>query len=300
MSQQGAIKRYLLILEKVKQSRYPSFDDIRTHMADKGFEVSRRTLQRDLDAVRYEFGIELLFSKKENGYYFDAENNQEYDLFYSFLETNMRMDLINRSIKDQKNMNQYVSLDASSQFKGFQYIDRLLDAVMKQYKVSFQHYSFEKKEFSTHIVHPYHIKEYQNRWYLIAFAEKYDSVRTFGIDRLEQVEILEATFTNNRFNADEFFRDMIGVSLIKTDPIPITIWVTHSQANYLKTLPIHHSQSLHDTEDKDYLELRLYLKPNFELIHRILGMGEAAIIRSPATFAAEIAEKINLMKKNYT
>ena len=48
MSTQGTIKRYILIIEKINDSKYPSLQDIREHLRDQGFEISNDLCQKDL------------------------------------------------------------------------------------------------------------------------------------------------------------------------------------------------------------------------------------------------------------
>jgi len=57
MSFQGKLKRYLLILERLQ--RPSSFSELHDHLYEHGFELSQRTLQRDINGLRDEFGIEV-------------------------------------------------------------------------------------------------------------------------------------------------------------------------------------------------------------------------------------------------
>ena len=59
MSRQATIKRYSLILEKINSNQMPSFDELKTFLDDLGFEISKRTLQRDIEQIRNEFGVEI-------------------------------------------------------------------------------------------------------------------------------------------------------------------------------------------------------------------------------------------------
>ena len=57
MSKHGTIRRYTLIIEKLRSNQYPSFEEIKRHLFSIGFEISDRTIQRDIEQIRYEFGI---------------------------------------------------------------------------------------------------------------------------------------------------------------------------------------------------------------------------------------------------
>ncbi|MCY7311266.1 MAG: hypothetical protein LH619_10850, partial [Chitinophagaceae bacterium] len=71
MSTQGTIKRYILIVEKIASARFPSFLVLKNYLSDHGFEISERTLQRNIEQIRYEFGIEIKYDRMQNGYFID-------------------------------------------------------------------------------------------------------------------------------------------------------------------------------------------------------------------------------------
>src|SRR5678815_4044251 len=75
MSAQGTIKRYQLILEKLRYNSYPSFEEIQSFLHEQGFEISKRTLQRDIDAIRNEFSVSIVFDRSRKGYYVDQEDS---------------------------------------------------------------------------------------------------------------------------------------------------------------------------------------------------------------------------------
>jgi predicted DNA-binding transcriptional regulator YafY len=108
MSRQGTIKRYLLIVEKITLTKSPSFKVLRDHLLDHGFEISERTLQRNIEQIRYEFGIEIKYDRTQNGYYVDKEESINYDAFMKFLEIVSTADLLTESLKDGKEAMSYI------------------------------------------------------------------------------------------------------------------------------------------------------------------------------------------------
>ena len=69
MSAQGTVRRWILIIEKITNKKNPSFRVIKDYLQEHGFEISPRTLQRDIEQVRNEFGIEIKYNRINNGYY---------------------------------------------------------------------------------------------------------------------------------------------------------------------------------------------------------------------------------------
>jgi len=98
MSKHGTIRRYTLIIEKLKSNQYPSFDEIKNHLFNVGFEISNRTIQRDIEQIRFEFGIEIMYDRFKNGYYIDYENSINIVSFFRFLVMVNTAELLTQSL----------------------------------------------------------------------------------------------------------------------------------------------------------------------------------------------------------
>ena len=86
MSIHGTIRRYTLIIEKINRKQYPSFDTIKDYLFEHGFEVSARTIQRDIEQIRFDFGIEIQYDRYKNGYFIDVDSSINIESFLRFLE----------------------------------------------------------------------------------------------------------------------------------------------------------------------------------------------------------------------
>ncbi|PLX07867.1 MAG: hypothetical protein C0596_08990 [Marinilabiliales bacterium] len=75
------INSYYLIINKIKGSDYPSFEEIQEHLAENGISISLRTLQRDLQNIRHEFSIEVIYNKSQNGYILNTETSSNFKYF---------------------------------------------------------------------------------------------------------------------------------------------------------------------------------------------------------------------------
>ncbi len=75
----------MLIIEKIGAKRYPSFKTISEYLFDHGFEISHRTIQRDIEQIRFEFGLDIVYNRSRNGYYIDTETSIDIDNFLRFL-----------------------------------------------------------------------------------------------------------------------------------------------------------------------------------------------------------------------
>ena len=171
MSAQGTIKRYLLIIEKITSTKSPSFQVLRGHLLDHGFEISERTLQRNIEQIRYEFGIEIKYNRTQNGYYIDKEESINYDAFMKFLEIVSTADLLTESLKDGKDAMSYISFETDGNLKGIENLKSLLFAIKNHRIIFFTHENFETGKRKSYRMKPYLLKEYQNRWYIVGLIK---------------------------------------------------------------------------------------------------------------------------------
>lgn len=100
MWKQGTIHRYSLLIEKLGRKQFPSFKIIYDHLHDQGFEISSRTLQRDIGQIRNEFGIEIKFDHSCSGYFIDRDESINIESFLRFLENVNVARLLTKSLKE--------------------------------------------------------------------------------------------------------------------------------------------------------------------------------------------------------
>ena len=73
MSYQEKIKRLIIIIRSVERDRFPTANEIIDRMESEGLMISDRTLKRDFESLRVEFGVEVTYSSLQRGYYIDNE-----------------------------------------------------------------------------------------------------------------------------------------------------------------------------------------------------------------------------------
>jgi predicted DNA-binding transcriptional regulator YafY len=144
-------------------------------------------------------------------------------------------------------------------------------------------------ERKTKIVHPYVLKEYNNRWFLLCYSEDYKTEGIYALDRISELERIEKKYRNPDKNLiNTYFSEIIGVTNIKEEPVQeIILKLTKYRASYLRTKPIHTSQKI-VRENEDYIWFSFSLKINNELIALILGFGMDIKVDKPIQLAEQL------------
>lgn len=90
----------------------------------------------------------------------------------------------------------------------------LFDNISNQVVIKLQYHTFTDKETREICFHPYLLKQYNNRWYLIGAADDDGKILNFALDRIDVVTALpEMKYKPYNENLAERFEDIIGVTL---------------------------------------------------------------------------------------
>ncbi len=284
------LKRYFLLIERTARGHYPSFVELQEYLEDEGFTISSRTLQRDIDHIRHTFQLEIAYNRQRDGYYLDKDNSVNADAVLRFLEVLYAADVFSGKDSKGKKMLSYVMFEAEGSLRGSEYLKPLLEATHKKNVVRFMHRNFERNTTTEYCICPYLLKEYMNRWYVVGLTESKQEVRTFGLDRISELEIIKRTFIRKKeLDPRKFFEHTIGLVYSGKKPVELVLEVTLLQAKYLETLPLHHSQKM-ISQTKTKAVFSLFVTPNFELIQKLLMMADQVKIIQPASLAKKMKD----------
>lgn len=299
MSKHGTIRRYTLEIEKIKRGQFPSFQEIKDYLFEHGFEIGNRTIQRDIEQIRYEFGIEISYDRNKNGYYIDYDQSLNVESFFRFLEIVNTAELLTESLSESKDSLKHIAFDASGELKGIEHLKPLLKAIKDNRKVSFTHCSFQTEKTRKFTIKPYLLKAYQNRWYVIGIIGGLKEFRTFGIDRIEDLEIKAETFKRDeKLKPAEMFEQTIGLVYSHSKAQTIILSFNAHQGKYIKTLPLHSSQQV-IVDDENEFRVSIHVVPNYELTQQILKHGETVKVIEPQWLKDEIKGILERSLGNY-
>lgn len=129
---------------------------------------------------------------------------------------------------------------------GTSFINIILDAIQYQKVIKITYQKFDSEVIKENILHPYLLKEFKNRWYVLGFNPDFDFLKTYALDRIKEIEFMkeEVYKENKELNAQDFFSNVIGISNPTDEVQEIEILVKPHFVEYIRTQPLHHSQQI--------------------------------------------------------
>ena len=112
------------------------------------------------------------------------------------------------------------------------------------------------------------------------------------IDRISNLKLPNTHFIRNpKINPQKNFEHVIGLYYSDLDAEEVILSFTPQQGNYIRTLPLHHSQEILQDDDGEF-RIRIFVVPNFELRQKILMLGDSVEVIEPDWFREEVIEEI--------
>ena len=307
MSKRGYISRYLLIIKRLRAKPYSTFTELSDFIFrqleyliykddDLSIGFSLRTMQRDIREIRNLFGIDIQFSKSEKGYYISQDEHENMN-FQKMIEA---FDIFN-SLNLAHDLTPYIILQKQKP-QGTENLYGLLHAIKNRLKIEFNYKKYWEKDTGqgNRTAEPYAIKEFKNRWYLIAQDTADRVIKSFALDRLTDLLITNHSFEYPAdFNIDEFYKYCYGiVGPNRKKPIDVLLSFDPHQGNYIKSLPLHHTQQI-ILDNSGELQISLKIYPTFDFIMELLSFGDNAKVLKPKSLITTIRKAHENAFKQY-
>ena len=191
-------------------------------------------------------------------------------------------------------------------------LGKLFDMISNEVVISLSYHTFTDPTVRSIVFHPYLLKQYNDRWFLIGAADSDKKILNFALDRIDGVEPLpEKKYAESPEDLYERFEDVVGVTIYDKEPDHILFWVSDASKDYVATKAIHGSQTQikGDAEQKlrsqyPHLEGGAFFTidciRNYELIRELWSYGkELIVLASDNNIQDEIFERLCEMKDKY-
>lgn len=180
-----------------------------------------------------------------------------------------------------------------------EYLPLVLEAIRDSVKLCFTYAGFSRSRAETKIMfQPYFLKRYKQRWYMIGLKEKGESIRTYALDRVKEMQLIREEFEKpGSITLEEMFGNIVGVTTSKAPVRIVKLKTTPIQAKYFRALPLHPSQT-EETHD-NYSIFTYKLQLNYELAHEILSLGDAVKVLEPKELELMVVNQLKDALKQY-
>lgn len=201
--------------------------------------------------------------------------------------------LENKIYSAKTNQEPIIDFEKNENLKGLEHIETLYQAIIKKCSVKLCYQSFRAREANTFHFHPYYLKEYRNRWFVIGIKKKGAPIMTLALDRILSIEGCDVKYIPRQdFNLVAYLNDVVGVTVNQNGQAEkVLLRADHETAPYIVTKPIHHSQQVVETSDSG-VTISLHVQLNFELEREILGFGDHVKVIAPERLKRRIKDTL--------
>lgn len=205
---------------------------------------------------------------------------------------------ISSALNMEAGMEDIISFDSNEYLKGINFLGELFNAIHYKKVLVIKYNPFIAPAFES-VIHPYYLKQYNNRWFLLGWKADENFIITLALDRIESIKEKSEKYISAKENFDEYFEDIIGISRPKDSKITtIELLFSNDEAPYILTKPLHGSQAK-IKHDENGLMVRLKIIPNFEFERLILGFGEKVEVLKPVELRNKFKMRIELLNELY-
>ena len=272
-------------------------DELWAHSAVNDYKqdyIPESNFHRWRRAVELMFDIEIKCDSLGRYYIEEEDKSRNADLHRRLLT----MMGVNSLLKDSKELRDKILFESVP--SGELYLAPIIEALRDQYAIQMTYQGFGKSNPSTFIVEPYCVKMFKQRWYMLAHSPGDNKLRVYALDRIHELESTAQKYKiPDNFDAEQFFRDAYGVTVLsdQQQPEQIVISIDEKQAKYLRTLPLHPSQKEIEPIN-GYPAFSFYVYPSDEFCQELFKYGSDLEVHEPEwlrKYFAKDAGKVNKM-----
>jgi len=281
------------------------YADINFMISDAGFKAP---IQRVRDGkqvfLRYAEGSNFSISNQPLN---DSEVNQLQQAIltlnrfkglpqFSWIEElSMRLE---SDFKIQTSM-QVIEFEQNPYLKGLEHFSDIFNAIVYKKVLKVEYKGFKQGITQLMELSPSYLKQYNNRWYLLAYNNEYKALSHLALDRIVGIKEVKIKYIETNIDFVEYFEDVIGVTIDKeSEPIKILLEFSNEQWKYINSKPLHGSQKIIEEKESTTI-ISLEVQINFELERLIFSFGSSVKVLKPKDLAETIMYRAKDVVQSY-
>lgn len=291
--------KYVWLVETIYNAGHITFEEINQKWQDDDMDkepIPLRTFHKWRIAAEDMFGL-VIDCERKGGYHYYIGNAREVEsgglrswLLSTISVSNLLLD--SQQLKDRILLEEIPS--------GVKYLPMIIEAMKTNNVIRITYQSYWREESNTFDVHPYCVKLFKQRWYMVALSPYYNKVMIYSLDRIFGLWKQKGKFKMPEdFEPSVFFQDCYGVIAgTKRKPETVRIKVSAGQANYIRSLKLHESQDEVERND-EYSIFTYFLRPELDFIQELLSNGEDVEVLEPFWLRKDVGGIIKRMWNKY-
>ena len=295
--------KYIWLLNTLLTSSPLTFDEVNMLWEDcpaNDGPIPLRTFHEYRKGIKEMFGVDIECDRSKNVYYVKNPEVLDNNKLAKWL---LRKYSIPQDFATFNGMKDRILLEKIPMGRAF--LDTVMEAMRTnaELRIDYQRYQHGQHEehLRTFTMQSYALKVYNRRWYLLGFLKEDNDIRTIALDRVIDMEALPSKFEMPAdFDARKHFANVVGIYVDKDLPVEkVRIRAYSAQADYLRSVPLHGSQSEGRSKHGEYAEFTYRLCITPDLVTQLLAMGDKVEVLEPKGLIDNIKNVLQLTIKNY-
>ena len=283
-------------------------EKVNSHLENIGGKtVNVRTIADDLKYLEYQKGAPVEIIKKGRNVFYTYSEDFDFNTPAITKEEYMSLVMANEILSQLKGFtltkelkevadklklyiddniqdnNPSVIFDDQPVLKNIELLPDLLECILEKTVLQISYQPFGIATAIEKIIHPYFLKQYNQRWFLFGYDETNKRIDNSPVDRIAKFKPVSRTFIKNTFlRLPDYFKDMIGVTKKDGQKAECIIFeVSATRADYLITKPLHQSQTILSGRSNEKITFQMDVIINKELVSMLLSFGKDVVVLAP-------------------
>ncbi len=292
-----SLERHRIIISKLRRGPQ-SYEELQDYMemqmdiSGSRLTSSLRTFQRDIERILSLYDIDISYNTSTRKYEIIYDGNEEHN------ERLMEAYEIYNALNISSNFSRDVIVERRKPL-GTENLHGLLHAIKNRCSVTFLYEKFTTGEAGHRKVHPVALKESRYRWYLLAEDQADGTVKSFGLDRISDLEISTRKFEAIDYDAEKEYRHSFGIiNGVEKEPERILLSFTPKEGRYIRSFPLHHSQKEVLINEEEW-RFEYYILPTHDFAMEVLSYGAEVKVLEPKSFRKKIVQQLKAAMERY-
>ena len=295
------LNKYVWLVETIHRAKKRggiTLKEIQSRWSDsdlsEGTELSRRTFINNIHSIEELFEINI---ECGSGYRYNIEYGD------CFEEGSTRSWMLNAfslhaMVGNSRKLKERVLLEDMPSGRNF--LEDIIKAMRDNHVIFISYYSYNSEKYYEFDIHPYFVKAFKKRWYVVAYSPGTDDIRCYALDRMENVIISDKVFKMPKdLEPAEYFKDCFGIINNEDSEVQkVVLKVDAFQSNYIRNLPLHESQKEMKRTD-EYSIFEYHLKPEFDFEQEIFSNMDTMEVLEPQRLREEITQRLKNLTGKY-